>query len=427
MANQTVTVQVVDDQPTPQFVDGVLVRVFNAAGDVFITEGTTGVVNPGEVEFTLFGDTPGVDYTVRLSKDGVSFPPSPQKSISVTDPPAPSNTFQFTAHVGLDDVLVGFSVQDDQAVPQPLEDVLIRVFDVSDAYLTELTTDSSGEADLYLPGSASPGTTYIVRLTPPAGYLIQGGSSRTISALDPVTPPQTNIFEFVAEALPDVPTSPDPDMCRLSGYFTDSSKRPLKNHTVVFHPREGYPATYPLGGAPYSGDPSVISGRIVASDRQVYTDADGYVSFDLPRGGVFDVYLQGMDAPDTSLLASVYVPDVAGIALEKVLYPYLESVTFGSTPIAVAAGDTVTVSLSLVTSNLLPADRLDPACLLEFGVDDEDVASVEVNDDGELEVTGLAAGVTNLTVARAEGTTPPYLPVLADVLALPSTPVITVS
>ncbi len=426
MANVTVTIRVEDDQAIPQPVDGVLVRIFNAAGDTFITEGLTGWA-PGEAVFTLFGDTPGVDYTLYLSKDGYSFPPTPSKIISVTDPPSPPNTFTFTAHEGLDDMKVEFSVQDNQLVPEPVEDVRIRIFDISDTYLTEVVTDSAGEADIYLPGAASPGTGYIVRLTPPAGYLIQNGSTQTISVLDPVAPPDTNVFDFVAEPFPEVPTSPDPDMCRLSGYFTDPSKRPLKNHSLIFHPREGYPSTYPMGGAPYSGEPSVVGGRIVASDRRVNADSDGYVSFDLPRGGVFDVYLQGMDAPDISLLAEIYVPDVAGIEIEKVLYPYLETATFGEAAIAVAAGDTVTVSISLLTSNLMPADRLDPACLLGLELDDESVASIEINDDGELEVTGLAAGVANLTVTRLEGTIPPYSPVLADLAVFPSSPVITVT
>jgi len=427
MANVTVTVRVVDDQPSPQPVDNVLVRVFDDDADVYITEGITGTVTPGEVAFTLFGNVAGVAYTLFLSKSGVSFPPAPQKSITVHDPPAPSNLFQFVAHAGLDDVVVIFSVKDDQPAPQPLENVKVRLFDESDIYLTELDTDAAGEASLLLEGAASPGKAYIVRLVPPTGYLIQNGATQTVAVLDPVAPPETNTFDFVAVEQPTAEVSPDPDMCRLSGYFTDPSKRPIKNLSLIFHPREGYPDyPYPLGGAPYSGQPSVVGGRIIASERRVNTDKDGYVNFDLPRKGVFDVYIQGMDAPDNLLLAAIYVPDVAGIEIEKVLYPYVEAIVFDTAAIAVAVDGTTTVGLTIYTSNLLEASQLILGGMLTFELDDDSVAEILV-EDGNLVVTGLSAGVANLSVTRKTGTVPPYSPELADLQVLPSAPVITVS
>lgn len=96
MALETVVITVVDDQIVPQPVDGVVVRVFDAAGAVFITEGTTGSVNPGEVEFTLDGDDPPIQYSLRFYKFGFSTT-SPQ-AVEIYSPPANSptgtNTFQ---------------------------------------------------------------------------------------------------------------------------------------------------------------------------------------------------------------------------------------------------------------------------------------------------------------------------------------------
>jgi hypothetical protein len=99
MASETVTIYCKDQQtPTPDLVDGVLIRVFNAAGDTFITQDYTGNVIPGAVEFTLDGDDPPNTYTIRMSKVGVAFDgsigdesKSPQ-SIDIYSPPAASPT-----------------------------------------------------------------------------------------------------------------------------------------------------------------------------------------------------------------------------------------------------------------------------------------------------------------------------------------------
>lgn len=72
MASETVRVFVVDQQtPTPAAIENVLVRVFNAAGDTFITQDYTDV--SGIADFTLDGDDPPNEYQIRLSKTGVAF------------------------------------------------------------------------------------------------------------------------------------------------------------------------------------------------------------------------------------------------------------------------------------------------------------------------------------------------------------------
>jgi hypothetical protein len=425
MGNVTVTIRVVDDDATPAPIDDVLVRVFNSGG-TFLTSGVTGSVTPGsgEVDFTLNGEVAGEDYSVLLSKDGVSFPPAPTKVISVTDPPNPNNTFQFTGHIGMVGQLVTFSVKDDQGTPQPVEGVGIRVFTGADAFITALETDAAGEAELVLDGSASPGTGYIVRLTPASGYTMQNGPTQTFNVLDPVSPPDTNTFDFTVASPSAVPTSPDPDMCRVSGYFIDSSKRPIDNLSLIFHPREGYPDVA-LSGVPYSGEPSAISGMVVASDRRVNTDSDGYVEFDLPRGGVFDLFVQGMDAGDTTLLAEVIIPDAAGVDILEVLYPYVTELTYATDTVAVAIDGAVTLGVTAVASNGQDVSSV-IGDLIEFSVDDEDVALVEVV-DGVLTITGVAAGVVTLSAERITGTVATRLPSVADLEIAPAEPTITVS
>jgi hypothetical protein len=91
MALETVDILVEDDQVIPAPVDGVVVRVFDATGTTFITEGTTGSpAAPGHVEFTLNGDDPPIQYSLRFFKSGASFV-SPQ-AIEVYTPPANAPT-----------------------------------------------------------------------------------------------------------------------------------------------------------------------------------------------------------------------------------------------------------------------------------------------------------------------------------------------
>jgi hypothetical protein len=97
MPLETVRVTVQTDDTVPALVDDVVVRVYDATGTTLQTFGTTGGVNPGEVEFTLDGDAVPVEYQLRFYLLGGSIV-SPQQ-ISVYSPPTPANNFAITAHV----------------------------------------------------------------------------------------------------------------------------------------------------------------------------------------------------------------------------------------------------------------------------------------------------------------------------------------
>jgi uncharacterized protein YjdB len=102
MAVETVKVYVKDQLNSP--IVGVLVRVFDAAGAVFITQDYTVLVSGRAVaEFALDGNDPPNSYTIRLSKTGVAFDgalgsasKSPQL-ITIYSPPesAPNETNNF--------------------------------------------------------------------------------------------------------------------------------------------------------------------------------------------------------------------------------------------------------------------------------------------------------------------------------------------
>lgn len=432
MANVTVTIRTIDDQGTPAPIDGVLARIFDALGTTFITAGTTGAVVPGsgEVAFSLPGSAGGITYQVQLYKAGVTFAPAPTKTFIATDPPVGPefNTFQYTGHIGMEGVVATFVVQDTAVpTPNPVEGARIRLFSSpADTFLTELESDVSGMAELVLTGAPSPaGQEYIVRVTVPVGYY--DGPTKTISVIDPLLVGETNIFDFTAYPPPAVPVSADVDMCRISGFFSDSSLRPLKNLSIIFHPKEGYPK-YVVAGFPFSGEPTVIRDRIVASERRANTDKNGYIEIDLPRKSTYDVFVQGLDAPDHTLLGQVYIPDVAGIAVKEVFFPYLAKVTFLTSSLSLIVGQTAEIEVELESSNLQPLSGKEVLdALLEFTSSDPTVVTVTVNDSGKVQVTAVKAGVVTIQVARVAGSFAPRRPEVAALVIAPSAPTVTVS
>jgi hypothetical protein len=86
---------------------------------------------------------------------------------------------------------VSIRVVDDQIVPAPVEGVLVQVFDLTDAFISEGLTDALGEVTISLLGE-TPGVTYTVR------FFKVGASCEPISidVTDPPSPP--NEFEATA-------------------------------------------------------------------------------------------------------------------------------------------------------------------------------------------------------------------------------------
>jgi len=172
---ETVKVYVKDQSSSP--IVGVLVRVFDAAGAVFITQNYTTLVSGRAVaDFTLNGDDPPISYTIRMSKTGVAFDgnqgnasKSPQL-ITVYSPPAlapnGTNYFEvtgqtFTRPVATDPRLCRASGFFKDATGQPLPGMDIEIINqfnpaIVDGYgvmgaKIDLRTDEDGyvEVDLY--------------------------------------------------------------------------------------------------------------------------------------------------------------------------------------------------------------------------------------------------------------------------------------
>jgi hypothetical protein len=414
MGTVIATIRVSSDDTIPVPVPDVLVRVYDNA-DTFLTEGATDAL--GEVDFLMAGDDPGINYILRLAKDGWGFPPAPTKGVIVTDPPAPDNEFDFVAHEGATASVVTISVADNQLVPQAVPGVRVWVYNDADQFITEGETDSAGEAEFILEGSPDPGTEYIVRLRKD-GYEFSPGETAKITVLDPLVPPQTNTFDFTLTSH-SLPESADPDMCRLTGYLTNASLHRMAKVTVEFHQRMSF--NDQALGFPYPGDPSLVRRYVLVANVTAVTDENGYLDVSLPRGGLYDVHVHGMEHPAT-IVSPIVVPDAAGWRLEEVFFPYVQQVVYGSDLIGVTVEGSTEVDLTSTMSNgLVLGDGADVNRFLRFYSSDESVAVVEVTEDAKLRVTGIAVGTATVSVERVAGTWAPRRPALGDVLATPPT------
>lgn len=421
MGAVTATFRVVSDEVTPAPVDGVSVRVFSAS-DIFITEGVTGAVTPGsgEVDLTLNGEVAGDPYIVRLAKDGWSFDP-PTVDISVYDPPgAPptDNDFEYTAHEGLVGQVVTIYTLDNDPVPGSLEDVRVRVFDSADLFLTEADTDVNGELALVLPGVPDPGELYYLRVFK-EGWTAVNGATQTIRVHDPVVAPLTNDFD-IHLAQPELDVSLDPKMCLLTGYLVDASGRGLKDVGIRFLLRLSDPECK-MGGLPFPSDPTLLGNKSIISETYYVTAANGLVQPLLPRGGVFDVLINGLETPGNQILEQVLIPDAASAKLEDVLWPYVAGVTYDPTSVSISVDEEVDVEVGTSVSNGYQLDGTDYGAFLEFSITDDTVAEMTVLEGGALRLRGLSAGSTDIQVSRVAGSLAPRLPAAPSLVVTPLT------
>lgn len=320
-------------------------------------------------------------------------------------------------------VTVNLAVLDNQGTPAPVDGVLFRIFDDSDVFVTEVSTGNvtpgSGVADVTLDGTASPGTEYIVRLYK-AGLSFSGGPTQRIQILDPLVPPETNIFDFEA-LLPVVNASQDPQMCRITGRLVDDSLRPLPNKRVDFIRHQGRLSGV-VSGFSSSQDPQVIRDNILVAPVAIQTDSDGRVDVELPRGGIFEVRIQGYQLPGWATdgavrLIEVLVPDQSAIELMELLYPFVEEVNFDPNTASVAVGESAEIGLTVTGSNEQDITAMTAlVALLDFTVDDEAIAQIKIEEE-KLLVYGVAVGSAVITVTRKDGTWAPRSPAIPDLVA----------
>lgn len=427
MANVLVTVSVQDQLSIP--LNGVYARVYEADGETFVAEAVTGApFADGVAELTLFGDSPAVDYVLRLFISGYRFDNNELASTISVDDPAVDNDFgPFTARLGASATLARIHVIDDD--DDPVDGVLVRIYDSADVFVSEGTSgaggEQPGEVSILLSGSADPGTLHIIRLLA-SDAVVQGGMTQALRVINPLTPPQLNEFDFVVVAT-ELPAPSDVDLCRIYGRLVDGSLRPLKGKVLEFTPRIDWPTPSQdqrVGAAPL-GSPTVLRQMVIAAPVRAISDANGYVDVELPRGASYNVRISGQEHP-VFIIEQVEIPDEASFALEELLFPYVVSVEYNPIPTAVAVDETLDVEVVVTLSNTQQVmDLRTMGQLLDFSSSDPEVLDVIFSGATTISIRGVAGGSADIQVERKPSSYAPRRPDVSPLIVTPPTVVVT--
>lgn len=280
-------------------------------------------------------------------------------------------------------VSVTFSITDNtKPTGAALEDVTVRVFsEDGETFVTQGTTDEDGELVLELTDE----TTYWVRFFK-VGY--QFASKLTV---DVDSSESSNTFDVEGTDLLEYPPSTNEYLCRASGYVRGAD----------WAPRAGLRMTFML-----TGEPRVVADQVmVSSDLITESDDDGWIEVELVQGGTYDVIVQGMDDE----VQRVQVPELQAISITHLIWPYTQTLEYGSSSVTVAVDEeeevsaTVTLSSGVTTPFTMDSgDRYSARSFLKFKVEDEDICGITWDDDDNVVIEGKKAGSTTITATVNE-------------------------
>lgn len=275
----------------------------------------------------------------------------------------------------------------------PLEDVLVQVYDDTDTFVTQNTTTLvSGEAyaDFTLNGD-DPAVDYTIRLYKVGVAFdgLLGDDSKTPQAIQVYDPPAaapvtgTNYFQVQGQTFTR-PAATDPRLCRASGFFKDASGRARPNLDIKFIPQF---------------DPLIVDGNAVMGYQvQGRTDDDGYFQIDLYRDGSYLAVLEALD----DIPRNITVPDQSSVNLVHLLFPIVESITYDPTSVSVAVDATESVEVTITTTSGIVLDPTNGD--VTFATDDDTIATAQLTAEGVLLIMGRSAGSTTVTPSRADET-----------------------
>lgn len=277
----------------------------------------------------------------------------------------------------------------------PIEGVLIRCFDSLDAFVTQNFTAVSGICEVTLDGDDPP-ESYTIRLSK-NGVAFDGSlgdQSKTPQTIDVYTPASaaplgSNAFELKGEPFI-LPAATDPRLCRCTGFFRDGAGRLLANLDIHIISRCMNNEQTPYQPLIVDGNAVLQGGRIIGR-----TDSGGKFQVDLYRGAEYGVLVQGHETQ----LRSVHVPDQTSVNLVHLLFPFVTSIVFDPSPLALAEGAYQDVIVTVTASDKRVLDLADGDVV--FSSDDETVATVSV-EDSLLRVFGRAPGTAQVVAERAD-------------------------
>ena len=283
------------------------------------------------------------------------------------------------------------TVQDDQVVPQPVNGVVVRVFDsTGTSFITEATTGVplSGKAQFTLNGAGPVPVTYQLR------FFVNGGSIQSPQYIQVYSPPAlaptgANNFLITASMFT-LPPATNPRLCRASGYVwgPDGRVRPGIDIDLI-------PQFRPL----VVDDYGVMGERV-----SIRSDKTGYLSVDLFRCGIYMVTIESQE----NYNRTIYVPERSSINIFHLLFPVVTSITYAPAgPWIIAAGSSLTITPT-VTANDFRVLTGTASADVDYTTDDPLIASVSVGTD-TVTVKANAPGSTVLRAARRD-TSIVYIP-----------------
>lgn len=312
-------------------------------------------------------------------------------------------------------VPVDIYVKDDSALPAAIDGVVVLVLDPNTfALVAQGTTDVLGHASLVLPGSASPGTTYELRFYKMGVFF---ANPVLIQVLEPVVAPASNIFDASGTLVGTLPVATDPRVCRCTGRFVNYSNQPLAGMTVRIFADQTQPGVEV---------PLIVDGNLVGSAGMAFqTDADGYLSVDLHRGGEYRIMYPG----EEEKVWCFNVPDRSSVNLIDLIHPYPVSLAWDPTvapanAVSVAVGQSIDVPFSALFSNYITISQ----GLIEwltFTNGDNTLMDVVVSATGVATITGRSPGTAQVTGANLPSLLPsrvPYYNTLVPPLNVTVTP-----
>lgn len=273
-------------------------------------------------------------------------------------------------------------VEDDAVVPAPVDDVVVRIYDVTGTTL--ITSGVSGAVDpgiveVTLEGGATP-EIYQLR------FFIEGGSivsPQQIEVYTPASASPSGENNFSAEAsLFTLPLSADIRLCRCSGYVRGPNGRPKRGIDLQFIPLF---------------NPLLVGGATVLGERTaVRTDAEGFVSVDLFRFGMYEVTVESHE----NIQREVCVPDRSSLNIGDLLFPVVAVVEYDIDPLVVSNGAALTIIPEVTTTDfrVLSGSGADDVL---YTSDDPAIASIEVLSD-RIVINGNTPGTTQLRAVRRD-------------------------
>lgn len=280
---------------------------------------------------------------------------------------------------------VVITVLDTEVSPQPIEGVIVTVYDSVDSVeQAQATTNSSGQAVFTLPGTTGSGITYEVRAFKLG---VRFANPFGIQVQEPVV--STNTFNLTGLLLT-LPASTDPRVCRCTGRFLGFDNKPLCGVMVRLFEK----------GDVGEQVPKIVDGNLISQSAVEYhTDKDGYVHIDLLRTGEYYVSFAGEEDVNWEIL----VPDQASVNLIDLMFPQPVTLTWDQTvapgnAVSLAVGTTLSVPFTILFSDYEVGTRLGhwvrPPVAAQTGI-------VEVGpfeDPAGVWLSGLNPGTTTISV-----------------------------